>query len=103
MADAVSRRPLPAVAQVRSQAITCEICGVHIDNNRVFSLYVDFPLSVSIYHCFVIVFVILFLERQAGEALEPSNEEMLVKISPAFVMGPEGTLPCLQHWIFWAT
>ena len=73
MVDAVSRRPLPAVAQVRSRAITCEICGVQIDNNRFFSKYLDFPPSASIYLCFVI----LFLEGQAGEALEPSNEEML--------------------------
>jgi hypothetical protein len=77
MADVVSRRPLSAVAQVRSRAITCEMCGVQIDKNRVFSQYLDFPPSISIYHCFVIVFVILFLEGQAGEALEPSNGEML--------------------------
>jgi hypothetical protein len=120
MADAVSRRLLPAVTQVRFRSVTCEICGVRIDNNRFFSQYLDFPPSISIYHCFVIVFVILFLEGQAGEALEPLNEEMLfgyqesmwqttvlidrllVKISPGFVMEPKVTLPCLQHWIFWA-
>jgi hypothetical protein len=49
MADAVSRRPLPAVAQVRSRAITCEICGAQIDNNRFFSQYLDFsPVSINL-------------------------------------------------------
>ena len=32
VAEAVSRRPFPAVAQVRSRPITCDICRVQIDN-----------------------------------------------------------------------
>jgi hypothetical protein len=77
MAEVVSHRPFPTVAQVRYRTITCEIYGVQIDNNRFFSQYLDFSPSVSVHNCFVIVFIILFLEGQAGEALEPSNEEML--------------------------
>jgi hypothetical protein len=76
MAEVVSHRPFPTVAQVRYRTIACEICGVQIDN-RFFSQYLDFPPSLSVHNCFVIVFIILFLEGQAGQALEPSNEEML--------------------------
>jgi len=80
---------------------------------RFLSQYLDFAPSLSVHHCFVIVFVVSYLEGQAGEALEPSNEEMLsgyqesmgqktvlidlllVKMSLAFVVKPEGTLSCL--------
>jgi len=120
MAEVVSHRPFPTVAQVRYRTITCEIYGVQIDNNRFFSQYLDFSPSVSVHNCFVIVFIILLLEGQAGEALEPSNKEMLfgyqesmeqksikrLSVSQnitSIVMKREGTLPCLQYWIFWAT
>jgi hypothetical protein len=43
MAQVVSRRPLTAEARVRSQVITCEICGGQNGYNRVFSQYFSFP------------------------------------------------------------
>ena len=59
MTEAVSRRPFPAVAQVLSRAITCEIFGVQIDSDRFFSQYLHFPPSLSVHHCFAVVLVTL--------------------------------------------
>jgi len=75
--QAISRRPLTAEAQVRSQVSPCEIYGGQSGNETGFSpsSYV-FPVSIFPPNSILIFIYMLFLpEGQTGEAWEPTKNE----------------------------
>jgi len=75
MCQAVSRRPLTAVTQVK----VCGICGGQSGNERGISQRTSgFPLSLPFHRCSILIFIytLLLPEGQADEIWAPSKKAM---------------------------
>ena len=76
MVQAVSRRPLTAEAQFRSQTSSCEVFVGHSCTGTSFPPAFLFLQSVSFHQCAVLIFIymLLLLEAQTGEVWEPPKK-----------------------------
>ena len=54
--SAVSRRPLTTERRVQSRAILCRICEQISTDTGFLRVPKIFPVSISVYHCFVLKF-----------------------------------------------
>jgi hypothetical protein len=65
MAKTVSCWPLIVEVRFLSEVGPCEICGGQRSTGTVFmSEYIDFPLSVSLHHCFTLIFIYMLFLRE---------------------------------------
>jgi hypothetical protein len=78
MAEAVSCRPVTAVARVRFQLSLCEICGGQSGTaSGFFSEYFGIPQSVSFYQysILILIYTLLLADEETGEDWELSEQQ----------------------------
>ena len=79
MAQAISRKPLTAEAQVRSQESPCEICGGEsgIGTGIFFPECLLLPLAVSSHQCSMLIIIYIFF-YQKNKRTKPGNHTKAV-------------------------
>jgi hypothetical protein len=76
MARVVSRRLLTVEARVRSQLVHVRFMMDKLENDRLFSEYFGFPMSISLHQCSMPIFIDMFLlTGQKGEAWGHSKKQ----------------------------